>query len=218
MRQDRCPPWSVPCSSGSDVPAPRQSRRCARPWSAGTCVLRRFQYASHDRSPGRGSAKRSRSDSTMARSNERIPMLDWNFAGVNLRIDHPQKGSSIRRTVEKSLDGTSQLRLLRASYEGLKRRRGGESCHHDGQRRGKSTMLATISNPPGSSGSVQKGLPPARPPATRQAAALTSIFLASGWATAGFGTVTVSTPFAMLALMCSGLTPSGSSRDRENEP
>jgi hypothetical protein len=49
-----------------------------------------------------------------------------------------------------------------------------------------------------------------------QAADLTSIFLAC--AGAGFGTVTLSTPLAMLALMSSALTPSGSSSVRSNEP
>lgn len=49
-----------------------------------------------------------------------------------------------------------------------------------------------------------------------QAADLTSIFLAC--AGAGFGTVTLSTPLAMLALMASASTPSGSSSVRSNEP
>ena len=128
-----------------------------------------------------------------------------------------QKGSSIRRTV-KSLDGTSQLRLLRASYEGLS---GGAevkaaittaSAEEEARcSRPSRTLLVH----PGACRRVC--LPHAHQPPL-QAAALTSIFLASGCATAGFGTVTVSTPFAMLALMCSGLTPSGSSRDRENDP
>ena len=49
-----------------------------------------------------------------------------------------------------------------------------------------------------------------------QAAALTSIFLTC--AGAGFGTVTLSRPFSMLALIASGLTPAGNSSERTNEP
>ncbi len=51
-----------------------------------------------------------------------------------------------------------------------------------------------------------------------QAAALTSIVLASGFATATFGTEIFRIPFAMLAVMFSALTLSGRTMERENEP
>ena len=56
----------------------------------------------------------------------------------------------------------------------------------------------------------------APPPRYAYAAALTSTFFTC--AGAGFGTVTLSTPFTRLALMLSGLIPAGSSSVRENEP
>jgi hypothetical protein len=60
-----------------------------------------------------------------------------------------------------------------------------------------------------------RGSVPSRRPLP-QAADLTSTFLAC--AGAGFGTVTLSTPLEMFALMASALTPSGNSSVRSNEP
>ena len=56
----------------------------------------------------------------------------------------------------------------------------------------------------------------ADPDAPVQAAVLISTFLTC--AGAGFGTVTLSTPFEMVALMASGSVPAGSSSVREKEP
>ena len=50
------------------------------------------------------------------------------------------------------------------------------------------------------------------------AAGLTSIFFASRRAVAGFVTVIVRTPLAMLALTSSGFTPSGNATERQNDP